>query len=122
MLEELMVSETVLTLVATIAGLVWSALKATEWHTQLDAQREVRAVEVIEVAVEETYRTYVQALKAAREDGKLTQEERRAARQRAKQRAFQIARQDGVDLLFALGPHRVDLWIEKVVRCFKRAA
>jgi vacuolar-type H+-ATPase subunit E/Vma4 len=79
------------------------------------------AIQALEAGVEETYRTYVQALKESRADGRLTPEECRRARERARERAIEIARAQGLNLLRELGPEYLDLWIARLVKKLKNA-
>ncbi|MBI2434156.1 MAG: hypothetical protein HYV26_14965 [Candidatus Hydrogenedentes bacterium] len=118
-LDNLFTDDTLLTAAAAVVGLVWSLVKGSEQFQRLRDQRAQRAVQVLEAAVEETYRTYVQTIKAARADGKLTPEERRRARELARARAYAIARTEGIDLLRDLGERFLDLWIAKLVKRLK---
>ena len=119
-IEMLLGSEPGLTLAGAFVGMVWTWLKSSEWFQRRRERRLARALEGIEAAVEETYRTYVEALKAGREDGRLTADERVRARSLARERAVAIARTDGVDLLREVGGDYVDLWIARLVRRLKR--
>lgn len=69
--------------------------------------------------MELTYRTYVRAIKESREDGKLTEEEMRNARRRAREAAIQFGRTQGVNVLRELGTEYIDLLIAKLVKQFK---
>ena len=111
--------ETLLTGVITLAGLLWSLLRAADLAQHLRRARLRKAVLVLQAAVDETWRTYVQAIKAGRADGKLTAEEARRARELAKARAYALARREGVDLLRELGPAFLDLWVAKTVKRLK---
>lgn len=114
-------SETALTLAAAVVCACWSLIKGSEALRRCRQRRFQRAIQVLEAGVEETYRTYVGALKAGRADGKLTPEERRRARELALTRARAIARNQGVDLIREIGEPFVDLWIAKLVKRLKRA-
>lgn len=111
--------ETLLSAALTIAGLLWSLLKTVDLTQRIQHQRLRRALLVLQAAVDDTYRTYVQALKAARADGRLTQEERRRARELAKARAIALARTEGINLFQELGSAYLDLWIAKTVKRLK---
>jgi len=115
----LLTSEAGLTLLATVLGSIWAWLKSSEWLSRRRGAAAERAAGVLEAAVEQTYRTYVEAIKRGRSDGKLTQAEKAKARMLAKERAFAIAETEGVDLLRSLGEHHLDLWITKLVRGLK---
>lgn len=120
-LDQVFSSELGLTIVGTIFGAVWAAFRSSEWYGRLRRQRFQQGLLALEAGVEETYRTYVQALKEARADGTLTEEEKRQARALAKERAVAIAQCEGVDLLRAVGAEYIDLWIAKLVKKLKRA-
>ncbi len=113
-------SEGALTLIGGLIGTAWTLFKSTEWYSQRRRNRYEAAIEVLEAAVEETYRTYVAALKEGRSDGKLTPAERRRARQLARERAISIGRSRGVDVLRELGQELIDLWIARHVKKLKR--
>ncbi len=93
-------------------------LAALDAYPELTA-RFSAALESLEAAVEATYRDYVEALKAASDDGRLTPDERAHARALARDRAVAIARANGVDLLRELGEDYLDLWIARLVRKLK---
>jgi hypothetical protein len=76
----------------------------------------------LEAGVEQVYRTYVRAIKDARSDGKLTEEEADQARRLAKRRAIEFGRTTGVDVIREIGDGYVDLWISKLVRRAKSRA
>lgn len=113
-------SDSTLTLLATIATTAWTLFKTSDWWQQHRQQRFDRALHVLETAVEETYRAYVERIKEARADGKLTPGERRRARELARQRALTIGRTQGVDVLQELGGEYLDLWIAKLVKRLKQ--
>jgi uncharacterized membrane protein YebE (DUF533 family) len=117
---ELLGSDAGLTAVGAILGGAWTLFKSTEWFGALKQQRTQRAVQVLEAGVEETYRAYVQAIKASRADGSLTAEEKQHARELALQRALDIARKDGIDLVRELGGDYIQLWLAKAVNQQKR--
>jgi hypothetical protein len=121
LIESLASSEITLSLVATIAGTVWSFVKSSEWLQGRHRRRVRRAAEIVEAAVEETYRAYVQAIKAGRADGKLTADERRKARLVARERALQMARRNGLDLTGLLGDEGINLSIARGVKRLKAA-
>jgi len=104
-----------LTLVGAFAAAIWALAKTGKWFAHLQDQRLQRALEILEAAIEETYRTYVQAIKAARADGKLTEDERRNARQMARERAIALGKLAGVDVLRVLGEPFIDLWLTRLV-------
>ena len=113
-------SESGLAFVGATVAFVWALARTGRWYTRLRDQRFRRALHILEAAIEETYRTYVQAIKTARADGKLTEAERRHARQLARDRALALGKQAGIDLLRELGEPFVDLWITRLVNQAKR--
>lgn len=118
-LSEIWTSDTGIALVGTLAGGFWALVKGSAWFESLRRRKYRRALELIEAAVEETYRTYVAAIKNAREDGKLTPEEQAHARALARARALSIASSEGLDLLNTLGKECIDLWIARAVKLLK---
>lgn len=119
-LVDLLFSDTGLTLVAGLMGAIWTVFKASSWGRVLRRDRYRKAVQAVEAAVDVTYREYVAAIKAARADGKLSLEEQREARSRARLKAIAIAREQGIDLLETLGRDQIDVWIAKLVKRLKR--
>jgi hypothetical protein len=114
-------SEAGLTLVSGLLGGIWTFFRSTDLYRRAKERRFAKAVQALEAGVEQTYRTYVKAIKDAREDGKLTEEEARVARQRARDAAIEFGRTQGVDVLGTLGAEFADLWISKLVQRAKRA-
>ena len=118
-LANLLVSDSGLTLVSAVLGGVWTVFRSSEWFSRIQNQRYGKALQALEAGVEITYRTYVQAIKEARADGKLTAEEAEEARQRARNAAIEFGRSQGIDVLNELGGAYVDLWIAKIVKQLK---
>lgn len=108
-----------LTLVTAILGSVWTAFRSSEFYNRARNQRYGEALQALEAGVELTYRTYVRSIKEAREDGKLTQEEMRLARRRAREAAIEFGRTRGIDILRELGADYIDLIIAKQVKNLK---
>jgi len=120
-LTDILSAEPVLSLVAGVAGLAWTAVQSTSWFNRLNRDRVQRALRCIESAVRQVYEEYVRAVKAASADGTLTDDERRRARELARDRAVAIARTDGIDLAATLGREHLDLWVERVLARVKRS-
>jgi len=120
MFEQILTSDAFLGLVATGLGSLWALVKGSDWYNRRRNRRFRRAVLALEAGVDETYRTYVSAVKDAREDGKLTKHEQRRARELARQTAIDYGRTEGVDVLRELGESYIDMWINKLVRRMKR--
>ena len=116
----ILTSDAALALTASIVGGVWALVKTTSWFERLRRRRLERALFALEAAVEQVYREYVAALKEAN-NGALTPEEQRQARQYARDRALEIARAQGIDLLRELGADYLDLWISRLVKKLKTA-
>lgn len=112
-------SEAGLTFVAVVFGAVWTAFRSTEWYGRVQERRIARAIHALEAGVERTYRTYVQAIKTSSADGKLSEEERRRARELAKETAILYGRTEGLDVMRELGEAYLDLWIGKLVKRLK---
>jgi hypothetical protein len=112
-------SETGLTLVSTVLGGIWTLFRSSDFYRNARARKYDRAIEALEAGVELTYRTYVRAIKESNADGRLTDDEIRAARQRARVAAIEFGRTRGVDVLGELGTEYIDLWIAKLVARLK---
>jgi len=109
-----------LALVGTLVGGLWTFFKSTEWYARARQRRYDRAVQALEAGIEETYRTYVRAIKTARTDGALTEEEVSHAHRLALDSAVAYGRKEGVDVIHELGNDYLDLWISKLVNRMKR--
>jgi hypothetical protein len=118
-MENVLNSDQGLTMVATVLGAVWTFLQSSKVFSQMRSRRYYRAVEALEAAVEQTYRTYVRAIKEAREDGKLTDDEQRNARALARQTAVEFGERQGVDVIRELGSEYLDLWIARLLKKLK---
>jgi hypothetical protein len=118
-MDNVLNSEQGLTMVATVLGTFWAFVQSSKLFTQMRTRKYYRAVEALEAAVEQTYRTYVRAIKDAREDGKLTDDEQRNARALARQSAVEFGERQGVDVLKELGSEYLDLWIARLVKKLK---
>lgn len=121
-IDTLAVPDMALTLAAAGLGAAWTFFKGTAWFERLQRRRFAKVLHVLEAAVDETYRVYVETIKAARADGRLTPEERRHARELARERALVLGRDQGIDVLAELGRDYLDLWIARSVKRLKRRA
>lgn len=108
-------SDTVLSLAAALVGTVWAVVKSSDWFARIQSRRYGRAVEALEDGVEYAFQTYVDAVKGASADGKLTADEARRARTTARDAAIAFGRSRGVDVVRELGHEYLDLWIERIV-------
>lgn len=119
-LEDLLTHDSTLTLAVSLIGAAWTFFKGSAWFERLQQRRFAKALHVLEAAVDETYRVYVEAIKAARTDGRLIPDERRRARELARERALALGRDHGIDVLAELGRDCLDLWIARSVKKLKR--
>ena len=120
-LPQLLTSESSLALVGAAIGAAWTAFRSTDCYRRAQQRRYDKALLALEAGVDVTYRTYVQALKEARADGKLTPEETAEARQRARDAAIEFGRTQGIDVLREVGEQFIDLAIAKLVKRLKGA-
>lgn len=105
----------VLGLIALVFGVVKKIEAAQRWKLQ-------KALEALEAGVRETYVTYVRQIKLAREDGKLTADERSFALQQALAYARRYAAEQGVDLLKFYGKEYLPVLVERIITGKKSAA
>ncbi len=80
-------------------GLTWIIMKAVELYRAGKESKYKILLTIIETAVQETYNTYTREIKKAREDGKLTPEERQKAFDLALQKAIELARKQKLEIL-----------------------
>lgn len=81
-----------------VFGSIWAIIRTYEVYQQLKNSRYRLALTIIESAVQKTYDTYTREIKKAREDGKLTPEERKKAFELAMQTAIEMARGQNMEL------------------------
>jgi hypothetical protein len=108
-------------LVSSLIGGVWTFFKAHRLRKEAKEDRLDQALLTLEAAVDRVYETYVRSIKEASEDGKLTKEERKRARELARETAIEFGQDEGIDVIRALGEDYLDLWINKLVRRLKVA-
>jgi hypothetical protein len=106
-------------LVVTVVGMGWLWLQRKLHIDRTTDRKWDDALLYIEAGVMQTYQTYVKARKAASEDGTLTEEEKKTARQQAWQVAAQYAAKDGINLLNEVGD-LAGVLIEKAVGGLKQ--
>ncbi|MBI4556742.1 MAG: hypothetical protein HY706_04100 [Candidatus Hydrogenedentes bacterium] len=119
-IENVLTSESNLAVIAAALGALWTLFKSSEWYSRVRTRRFRRAVLAVEAAVELTYQSYVRAIKQSRQDGRLTDEERREARRIARETALRFGQTHGIDIARELGREYLDLWIAKLVKRLKR--
>lgn len=120
-MEELITEQSV-TLVGTLFGLVWAFFRSQEWYERAKEAKLGRAIVALEAGVNQTYETYVRTIKEAAADGKLTNSERRRARELARETAITFGRSEGVDVLQEIGRDYMDMWINRLVNDLKANA
>jgi len=106
-------------LVITVVGMGWLWLQRQLKVDRTTDRKWDDVLLYIEAGVMQTYQTFVKARKAASEDGKLTEEEKKAARVQAWNFAAQYAKKDGINLLVEAGD-LAGVLIEKAVGGLKR--
>ena len=121
-LIEFATSQAGLSLLGWGVGLVWAALKSSEWFRGRVSARFRKATECLEAGVEQTYQIYVREIKRGRADGKLTNTERARARASAIDAARRFAKRRGINLVKELGEDLVTFHVERAVRRAKREA
>jgi hypothetical protein len=119
---ETLASETTITLLGAVFGAAWTFFKSQDWYQRAKQQRFAQAITALEAGVDQTYQTYVRAIKEASEDGKLTAAERRRARELARETAIAFGRSQGIDVLAEVGNDYIDLWINRLVKKAKAAS
>jgi hypothetical protein len=112
----------VVALVAAIVGAAWTFFKSRDVYQRMKQEKYFAAVEALEAGVEKTYRVYVEALKEAKADGKLTPEEKATARRKAVAYAQEFGRTRGIDVIEELGREYIPVLISKIVRLLKGRA
>lgn len=109
-------------LIATVIGALWGLKFVVNFRQHVKETRWGRLFDFAKQAVTRTYHTYVQEIKAAREDGKLKPEEKAEARQRAMERLRSIAEQEVPGLLEHYGRAALEYLIERAVDFLKERA
>lgn len=106
----------------TLIGLGYWALKQWNWFKSLleNNVAAAQAVEAIHVGVIDTYQNYVKALKDGAEDGKLTEEEKKAARDKAIAKAIEVAKGPGFTFLKEASMPTLQALVQQVVNKLKK--
>ena len=114
----LLQSDTGMNLLLGIIASVFGVVKALSWTKQkkLDI-----ALDALEIGVRQTYEGYVKSLKMANQDGKLTDEEKKTARDIALTVATAWAKTQGVNLAKVYAKEYLPILVEKLVRSSKMA-
>lgn len=117
--ETLIQLDPILSAAAAVIAALWSVFKGSDWLAARRGRRFRTALAVVEAAADAVYQGYVLDAKARHPGQPLTPEERRRARQLARDRAAALALESGVDLARTLGPGQIDLAIAKAVKRLK---
>ena len=115
-----LMSEPALTTLGALAGGLWTFFKASDWYQRVQDNRLSGALSALEAGVQQTYDVYVRAIKDASADGKLSNEERRKARELARDAAVAFGRSRGIDVVGTIGRDYMDMWISKLVNQQKK--
>ena len=109
-------NEQYIELLITLAAVILAIIKATDSYKKMKAGHHNKSIDAIEAAVESVYTTYVREIKEARADGRLTDQERKAAREMAQDRATELVRDQGLDIMSTIGADYINLRIERAIQ------
>ena len=113
------VMDMILSVVAMVISLGWAWIRRQEKLQNATLQK---AMDCIAAGVQASYDDYVRSIKDASADGKLTDEERRTARDIAMNRAIAYAKNQGVDLLKVIGADLLPMFMERYILKMKGAS
>lgn len=111
-----LITDALLPAVVAIVSAVWGFFRVT---VALRLARYEKAIACLEAGVQTVYDEYVRSIKEASKDGKLTDEERRYARNLAIATAQEYAQRYGVDVAKELGKEFLAVTVEKILARFK---
>lgn len=114
--------EQVFNLIAMGAAAVWAWGQRQMGIDRKTSKNWNAALSFLEAGVAKTYQVYVKQRKTAAADGKLTEEEKREARELALNYARSYARDNGIELVKTIGADLVPVFLEKAVGTLKRDA
>lgn len=121
-LANILGSEPIITLALTLAGTAAAALCGTlRSKVKKDGQLD-ELLHFVEAGVNETWESFARDIKQKASDGKLTRQERREARLKARQFAIDKAKDEGIELVERMGSTALDNWIKRIVQEKKSAA
>ncbi|MCX8065993.1 MAG: hypothetical protein N3G21_12625 [Candidatus Hydrogenedentes bacterium] len=100
-------------------GTGWVVMKAVDIYQRIKVSRYKMLLTIIESAVQETYDTYTREIKKAREDGKLTPEERRKAFDLALQKAVEIGKRQRLEIMKLLPKEVLKYYILRALQRLK---
>ena len=118
-MSNLLQNEHFIELLITLIGILLTILKSTELYKKHVKERYEKALACLEVGIKETQDIYVEAIKKAREDGKLTDEEKLEAKNKAIEHAKELGAKLGIDVITILGQEFLDTIIAKKVNEIK---
>jgi len=120
-LLELVGDESIQNIFIGLAASVWAWAQRTAGIDRKNNLKVDQALTFLEAGVSKTYAIYVKARKAASQDGHLTEEEKKEAREMAFTYAKNYAQNEGLSLVKALGADMIPMLIEKSVGNLKTA-
>lgn len=121
-ISQVLGSEPIITLAVTLAGTAAAALCGTlRSKVKKDGQLD-ELLHFVEAGVNETWESFARDIKQKASDGKLTRQERREARLKARQFAIEKAKDEGIELVERMGSTALDNWIKRIVQEKKSAA
>lgn len=115
MLNSLLTNEAFITLLMTLFGTLLTAIQGMKWYQNKIKGNYDKAVDVVGAAVVEVAETYTEELKKANADGKLTDEEKKIARERALEIAKQLGAKSGLNVVNLIGEELINSIIAKKV-------
>lgn len=108
-------SEPVISFAVTLAGTAIAMLCGT-LRSKVKKDGELDGLlHFVETGVNECYEVFVRDIKEKARDGKLTRQERREARSKARSYAIEKAKSEGIDLVGRMGSAALDNWIKRMV-------
>lgn len=108
-------SEPVISLTLALAGTAFATLCGT-LRSKVKKDGELDGLlHFVETGVNECYEVFVRDIKEKARDGKLTRQERREARSKARSYAIEKAKSEGIDLVGRMGSAALDNWIKRIV-------
>ncbi len=102
-------------IVATLVGMGWVWFQRVARLDQVKDQRFIKAKRFLEAGVAKTYQVFVKERKKAASDGKLTEEEKREAREMAFSYARSYAFDEGLNVAKELGGDLIPGFIEQAI-------
>lgn len=107
-------------ILAALLAAIWSFPRVAKWRKEHLESKWQELVGYALEAVNSTYLEYVQGIKRGREDGKLTREEIRKARQMAWSKLHDIVREQAPELLDRYGEEAILLAIQSSTNMLKK--